>query len=76
MSIFTFQISNFEGELFKIEDSPSISTTRIENNLKNCTTDRIFGFRQFLWAEIRIFTPVFISVGDVYVARKIIDDLF
>ena len=30
--------------------------------MKNCTTDRFFVDRQSLWAEIQIFTIVFISV--------------
>ena len=45
---------NFDPKLFEIADSRSISNTGNENSMKNCTNDRLFVDRQFLWAEIQI----------------------
>ena len=63
----SFFYKNFDLKLFKIADSRSISNTGNENSMKNCTNDRLFVDRQFLWADIRIFTIVFISVQRLYV---------
>ena len=57
-----FLQKNFDTELFEIENSRSISNTGNEISMKNCTTDRVFVEGHFLWAEIRIFTIVFLTV--------------
>ena len=59
---FIFYKKNFDTELFEIENSRSISNTGNKISMKNCTTDKVFVDGHFLWAEIRIFTIVFLTV--------------